>query len=85
MIEAHGLCRFWASACLSSYKALFAVLWVAAFESIFLWKRNVPGGSLFGWRGAGGYMNLPKRYINSVLEQINGIVTPSTPQPLKLD
>ncbi|OWM74381.1 probable polygalacturonase [Punica granatum] len=53
MIEAHGLCRFWASAFLSSHKALFAVLWVAAFGSVFLWQRNVPGGSLFGWRGVG--------------------------------
>ncbi|KAI5585135.1 hypothetical protein BDE02_06G125300 [Populus trichocarpa] len=37
---------------LSSHKTLFALLWIAAFASVFLWKRNPVGAGLaIFWRG----------------------------------
>jgi hypothetical protein len=34
----------WVPAFMSSHKTLFAVLWIAAFASVFVWQRNIVDG-----------------------------------------
>ena len=36
--------RRWFSALFSSYKTLFAVLWIVVFASLFIWQRNFVDG-----------------------------------------
>ncbi|GKV12766.1 hypothetical protein SLEP1_g23878 [Rubroshorea leprosula] len=42
------------------YKTLFAVLWIAAFVSVFLWQRNAVGVRFSFFRGVGSGRPMPR-------------------------